>query len=641
MNPRQQHRAHHAATPGSGQREQTTRFSTFQSLFDDSPQVPESNVYRLRQSADAPVLLTSGSWSTIFNLADRTRLTELLIGSTHAPRWFASTHQTMRGGQILDIVHIPYETSMAYLVLLLLDFQNQAAIPALLPLAYAADHQANHIQTTLPQALVAHIWSQDGYGVLYHALWNTAFCRALLHAVVHRRCLRGEQGWIRAIPACPTQASNGASANHTGQPCHDHTPLPHTTQIDADEAEHIALLHPRIVHFDQHHTSIAYDEQFFLKLFQTLQEGVHPEQEISCMLTEHAQFAQSAPVIGSFEYANRWDEPTTIAFIQRYIPHTGNAWDYTLQAIRNSFRLAVTSYDVTHHDVGSFPTALVLATHNIAPPPLAQEIIGSYLDIARLIGRQTADMHRALVDNQANPAFATEPFSNMEQRSIYQRICLHTNEVFASLHSRMEQLPAQLKQDAATLAQLQELILKRYYRVFMQRVLQSKRIRSHGNYHLKQLLATESNFVIVGFGKTPADLPQDHQHKESPCYDLASMLHSFQAATWEVVLEQLNDDRIHRGQYEALLAQWAHFWYQWVAATFLQEYLQFTQELPIALADETELAALLSCYQLDCALLQLEDELLHASERLPLSRRKIVQLFAEYPLSGYSAIPCK
>ena len=558
------------------------------------------------------------------------RLTELLIGSTHAPRWFARTHQTMRGGQILDIVPIPYETSMAYLVLILLDFHDHAAVTALLPLTYAADHHATHIQTTLPQTLVAHIWSQDGYGVLYHALWNTAFCRALLHAVVHRRCLRGEQGWIRAIPACPTQTSNGPSANHTKQPCHDHTPLPHTAQIDADEAEHIALLHPRIVHFDQHHTSIAYDDQFFLKLFQTLQAGIHPEQEISCMLTEHAQFAQSAPVIGSFEYANRWDEPSTIAIIQRYIPHTGNAWDYTLQAIRNSFHLAVTCYDVPHHEVGAFPPALVLATHNIAPPPLVQEIIGSYLDIARLIGQQTADMHRALADNQSNPAFATEPFSNMEQRTIYQRICLHTNKVFASLQSGMEQLPAQLKQDAATLAQLQEPLLKRYYRVFMQRVLQSKRIRTHGNYHLGQLLATDGDFVIVGFGQMPSDFSEDHRGKESPFCDVAMMLHSLQSAVWSVVLEQLDDDRIHRGQYEAMLAQWAHFWYQWVAAAFLQAYLQSFPDLPFGVQDEAELAALLSCYQFDCALSQLDDDLQHAPEYIPLAWRKIVQIFEEY-----------
>ena len=49
-----------------------------------------------------------------------------------------------------------------------------------------------------------------------------------------------------------------------------------------------------------------------------------------------------------------------------------------------------------------------------------RELIGGYLDTARLLGLRTAELHLALAANRTDPAFAPEPFGKLYQRSLYQ-----------------------------------------------------------------------------------------------------------------------------------------------------------------------------------------------------------------------------
>src|SRR5690606_9105987 len=53
-------------------------------------------------------------------------------------------------------------------------------------------------------------------------------------------------------------------------------------------------------------------------------------------------------------------------------------------------------------------------------PPEADELIGSYLGAAQLMGRRIAEMHAALTGDGLDPALAPEPLTSHHQRSVYQ-----------------------------------------------------------------------------------------------------------------------------------------------------------------------------------------------------------------------------
>src|SRR5471032_2149966 len=60
-------------------------------------------------------------------------------------------------------------------------------------------------------------------------------------------------------------------------------------------------------------------------------------------------------------------------------------------------------------------------------------MLGSSLAAARLLGRRTAEMHLALVSD--DPAFAAEPYTALDQRSVYQTKRNLTGKVLRQLRS--------------------------------------------------------------------------------------------------------------------------------------------------------------------------------------------------------------
>ncbi|HBI42653.1 MAG TPA: hypothetical protein DDY78_07320, partial [Planctomycetales bacterium] len=96
----------------------------------------------------------------------------------------------------------------------------------------------------------------------------------------------------------------------------------------------------------------------------------------------------------------------------------GDAWNLTLDSLRRFFDQVLTgAFGPPDLEVG--PRSLVdLSEQDV--PPQALELLGAYLETARLIARRTAEMHVALAAGVDDPAFAPEPFTAMYQRSLYQ-----------------------------------------------------------------------------------------------------------------------------------------------------------------------------------------------------------------------------
>ena len=120
-------------------------------------------------------------------------------------------------------------------------------------------------------------------------------------------------------------------------------------------------------------------------------------------------------------------------------------------------------------------------------PPLASELIGPYLASARLLGQRTAELHLALASDPGDPRFAPEPLTAPDQHALAQSMRGLTTEAFRLLRQRLAALPEAVRGDAQQVLALESEVLGSVQAV-SQRPLTALRIRTHGDYHLGQVL---------------------------------------------------------------------------------------------------------------------------------------------------------
>ena len=254
----------------------------------------------------------------------------------------------------------------------------------ILPLAVAMGEHAEQVQKELPQAVVARVRAEQGEGVVYEALWDKSFCEALLGAIARRRRFKGTAGELVAFPTRAFRLLRSASEE----------------PLDSS-----------LLKAEQSNTSIVYRNMFILKLFRRVAAGVNPDLEIGRFLTEKVAFSHTPAVAGALEYRQDHGEPMTVAILHGLVPHHGEAWQYTLDALDHYFERALV------HEVRQppLPQNPLLALSEEALSPLVQETISSYLPTAQLLGQRTAELHIALASDTVDPHFAPEPFSILYQ----------------------------------------------------------------------------------------------------------------------------------------------------------------------------------------------------------------------------------
>jgi maltose alpha-D-glucosyltransferase/alpha-amylase len=248
-------------------------------------------------------------------------------------------------------------------------------------------------------------------------------------------------------------------------------------------------------------------------------------------------------------------------------------------------------------------------TEQLSEPDLiATEMIGTYLDAARLMGQRVAELHLAFLSDSDDPNFAPEAYSALYQRSQYQSMRNLLGRVMRLLNVRINTIPQEQRKVAQTLfnnkASVEEL-----FEAFLKGKFNVVRTRTHGDLHLGQMLYTGKDFFIIDFEGEPARPLVERRRKRSPLRDVAGMLRSFEYAAFAQLTHQLRTGVFGNKVTAASMEPWVRFWQMWTSWAFLRSYRTTSNDASYLPKDRGELRVLLDAFTLEKAVYELGYEL--------------------------------
>src|ERR1051325_350941 len=318
----------------------------------------------------------------------------------------------------------------------------------------------------------------------------------------------------------------------------------------SEEAADAGSLPMRRGSAEQSNSSIIYGDRLILKLFRRQQPGPNPEIEIGKYLTETAQYDRIPRFVGAMEYSKESDEPSAMPIVQALVANEGDGWKWTVEELERYYE-----------NVGRTPMP--------QDPNVAREYVGAYLEAAAVLGRRTAEMHLALAMAADDPAFSPDIFDARAIEAITAEIREQAVHAFDLLKSNLARLPDDVLEMAGIALGKRRQIVDRL-NLLAQDHEYGKRIRTHGDYHLGQVLRTKNDFVILDFEGEPARALAYRRAKYSCLKDVAGMLRSFSYAATATLMAYTTR---HPEDFESL-EPWARLWEQSVGNEFLSEYRQ-------------------------------------------------------------------
>jgi maltose alpha-D-glucosyltransferase/alpha-amylase len=496
---------------------------------------------------------------------------DALLGYLRAQRWFG-LKGTAESARVVDVIRLPWDEFRIGVAIVEVKSASGTALYQV-PLALRRV-DATELAKAGPAYVVANVESSEGEGALIDATLDPVFQKNLASTFL--------------TPAgFPSEAGGQWVIERVGQKSVAFRP---DAEITVGSAE-------------QSNSALVFDRQAFLKLFRRIEPGIHPDVEVTRFLTVDAAFPHVPTLFGVITYggnardggpadgeagggsnentANRTTEGGAVCgMLQEYVAGSTDAWSYILGAAKPGG-----AHDATR-------------------------------DIEKL-GVITRQMHDALAGDAANAAgsaFAPLAAEAVDVERWAQRTKESIREAVALLEK--QRVAGKLAKDRAVEA---EILVKRrdHYLSWVEEIADlidsdaGSRIRTHGDYHLGQVLRTPSDsFVIIDFEGEPTRPLAERREKNSPLRDVAGMLRSLSYAAATIVQGAKGEkpDRAKIAEREIIGGRWERD----ARAAFLRGYTgTMKDDRGLLPTDPKRFDALLSLFEAEKVFYELSYELNH------------------------------
>ncbi|MWD27837.1 maltose alpha-D-glucosyltransferase [Aquicoccus sp. SCR17] len=293
-------------------------------------------------------------------------------------------------------------------------------------------------------------------------------------------------------------------------------PAPGLSDIGEDPSE------PRLLSAEQSNASIAFGDTLILKLYRRLRDGVQPDIEIGRFLSEQTDFTATPALLGTVDLVGPGDSRTTLAAAFEFARNQGDAWAYVTEALLR---------DLERVDMGTEPEQPL-------PDDGRLHALGGPLDLGAVLGRRTAEMHRALSGGTLEDGFGEEPMT----AAALQDLVDETLEEMTARLDEVDQAQARLPEAAQELTRRllgrRDALLERIESLGRE-TPSGGQCRIHGDYHLGQVLVAQNDVRIIDFEGEPARSLEERRQRTSPLRDVAGMLRSFDYALWSTTRRRI------------------------------------------------------------------------------------------------------
>ena len=248
---------------------------------------------------------------------------------------------------------------------------------------------------------------------------------------------------------------------------------------------------------EQSNTSLVFGEESILKVFRRLSPGPNPDLEVTTALARLG----SPHVAEPFGWIETRLEgvPTSLAILSRYLRLASDGWSLAATSVRDLYAIEDSLTDGVSAADGA----------RAAGDVRAAEAGGDFAGEAHRLGIATAQVHADLA-----VAFGSDELGPDAVREL-------TERMYRKLDLAMAAVP-ELGRYAEMIGDAYSSLAKLKGPFPVQRV--------HGDYHLGQVLRTETGWVVLDFEGEPATPIAQRRARSSPLLDVAGMLRSFDYA---------------------------------------------------------------------------------------------------------------
>jgi len=331
---------------------------------------------------------------------------------------------------------------------------------------------------------------------------------------------------------------------------------------------------------EQSNVSVIVNDEMVLKIYRRLQTGLQPDVEVGRFLTETAGFANTPAYLGSAIFQTSDGQANTLATAFSFVQNQGDAWTALLDALTR--------------DLEAF---LITATPETDPQ---DEPFAYPLNIARVLGRRTAEMHAALATATDDRAFAAVPVRQSDLNSWAKSVGRETQKCLSDLRRHRKTAPDDVARNIDDLLAAKDALLGRIKAVESLEPC-GGRSRIHGDYHLGQVLLCEGDVMIVDFEGEPQRGLDQRRMKMSPLRDVAGMLRSFDYLAWSA----LDRRRQVTGEFHEAEQHRALVWRDQTISEFLAAYVDVASETSTYPSDPATAAGLLQLFTVQKAVYEI------------------------------------
>ncbi|MBY4590247.1 MULTISPECIES: maltose alpha-D-glucosyltransferase [Rhizobium] len=475
--------------------------------------------WRTAPPEQLPDLVTMVTRRGLLDLVDEPKLArvlsnEILPAYLAKRRWFGAKDQPLQAARLISATPIPFADGIVL-------GELEAVLPNhsesyQLPLAVAWDDAQPSVLTQ--QLALGRVRQGRRVGFLTDGFAVEAMARGILRGLGDRSRTTGRTGTLEFL--------------------------------GTERLDRLAVTDDLPVHWlsaEQSNSSLIVGDLAMIKLIRHIFPGIHPEVEMTRYLTR-AGYDHTAPLLGEVAHTDSSGRRSTLIIVQGAIRNQGDAWNWMLNNLRRG------------------ADELVLNDPAVQP---GDDVFQPLISFVAMVGMRLGELHVVLAGETADEAFSPVIAGDSEVEAMKKAVAGEVAYAMSKLAEREENADPAIDLLAAPLLKRRSELVE-LAATLAESTRHTLMTRTHGDFHLGQILVSEGDAVIIDFEGEPAKNLAERRAKTNPLRDVAGLLRSL---SYLVATAQLDNDAVIEHENEVRREAIARFGRQ-AEEAFLDAYAQ-------------------------------------------------------------------